>query len=323
MARSPQAAASCRCPAGAQSPQGPVAVPLYREGKIKLVDALDIATGRAQYGMDTRLDGMLYAVVARPPVYGGKVESFDAADALKVPGVIKVVTIDASPPPPGFKPLGGVAVIGEEHLGGDPGARGAQGRLGRRPQRELRLRRLQGDLEDAARKPGKVVRNDGDFAAATRAPPSASRRSTTCPHLAHASMEPPAASARIVGGKCEAWGCVQSPQAARDRLAKRLGMPADDVTVHVTLLGGGFGRKSKPDYVVEAALLSKAMDGKPVKVVWTREDDLHHDYFHTVSVEHLEAGSTRRASLSPGCIGRVAPTIMSTFVPKAVAGGEL
>ena len=103
-------------------------------------------------------------------------------------------------------------------------------------------------------------------------------------------MEPPAATARIVNGKCEVWGCFQSPQAARDLVAKRLGMSADNVTVHVTLLGGGFGRKSKPDYGVEAAVLSKALDGKPVKVVWTRDDDLHNDYFHTVSVEHLEAG---------------------------------
>ncbi len=103
-------------------------------------------------------------------------------------------------------------------------------------------------------------------------------------------MEPPAASARIAQGKCEVWGCFQSPQAARDLVAKRLGMPVEDVTVHVTLLGGGFGRKSKPDFGIEAAVLSKAMDGKPVKVVWTRDDDLHNDYFHTVSVEHLEAG---------------------------------
>jgi isoquinoline 1-oxidoreductase beta subunit len=83
-------------------------------------------------------------------------------------------------------------------------------------------------------------------------------------------MEPPAASARIAQGKCDVWGCFQSPQAPRDLVAKRLAIPVEDVTVHVTLLGGGFGRKSKPDYGIEAAVLSKAMDGKPVKVVWTR-----------------------------------------------------
>ena len=84
---------------------------------------------------------------------------------------------------------------------------------------------------------------------------------------------------------------MQSPQAARDLVAKRLGLDPSNVTVNVTLLGGGFGRKSKPDFCVEAAVVSKAMDGQPVKVIWTREDDLRHDYLHTVSAEHLEGGS--------------------------------
>jgi isoquinoline 1-oxidoreductase beta subunit len=130
-------------------------------------------------------------------------------------------------------------------------------------------------------------------------------------------MEPPAASARIVQGKCEVWGPFQSPQAARDMVAKRLGMSPADVTVHVTLLGGGFGRKSKPDYGIEAAILSKAMDGKPVKVTWTRDDDLHHCYFHTVSVERLEAGIDKNGRPVAWLHRSVAPTIMSTFDEKA------
>jgi isoquinoline 1-oxidoreductase beta subunit len=126
-------------------------------------------------------------------------------------------------------------------------------------------------------------------------------------------MEPPAAAARIVQGKCEVWGCFQSPQAARDMVATRLGMSPKDVTVHVTLLGGAFGRKSKCDYGIEAAVLSQAMDGKPVKVTWTREDDLHHTYFHTVSVEHLEAGVDARGRPVAWLHRSVAPTLMSTF----------
>ena len=130
-------------------------------------------------------------------------------------------------------------------------------------------------------------------------------------------MEPPAASARITQGKCEVWGCFQSPQAARDLVAKRLGMPVENVTVYVTLLGGGFGRKSKPDFGIEAAVLSKAMDGKPVKVVWTRDDDLHNDYFHTVSVEHLEAGVDAQGKPVAWLHRTVAPTIVSTFDASA------
>ena len=161
--------------------------------------------------------------------------------------------------------------------------------------------------------PGKVVREDGDFAAAAAGAARRVEAQYYLPHLAHAAMEPPAATARIVNGKCEVWGCFQSPQAARDLVAKRLGMSADNVTVHVTLLGGGFGRKSKPDYGVEAAVLSKALDGKPVKVVWTRDDDLHNDYFHTVSVEHLEAGVDAQGRPVAWLHRTVAPTIVSTF----------
>src|SRR5207247_8876170 len=140
-------------------------------------------------------------------------------------------------------------------------------------------------LEQASRKPGKVVRNDGDVDAAMARAARRLEAEYYIPHLAHATMEPPAATARIVNGKCEAWGCIQSPQAARDRIAKRLGMSADNVKVNVTLLGGGFGRKSKPDFMIEAAVLSKAMSGAPVKVTWTREADVHTAHSTTVWLE--------------------------------------
>jgi len=168
-------------------------------------------------------------------------------------------------------------------------------------------------LEEAARKPGKVVRNDGNVEAGMAGAVRRLDAEYYVPHLAHAAMEPPAATVRIVKGKCEVWGCFQSPQATRDLVAKRLGMSAADVTVRVTLLGGGFGRKSKPDFAVEAAVLSKAMEGQPVKVTWTREDDLHHAYFHTVSVEHLEAGVDTQGRPVAWLHRSVAPTIMSTF----------
>ncbi len=282
-------------------------------GKLRLLDAHDIVTGKAQYGMDTRVPGMLYAVVARPQVYGGKVTSYDAADALKVPGVVRVVAIEPTPAPPYFNPLGGVAVIARNTWAAMQGRKALKITWDDGPNADYDSVAFRATLEEAARKPGKVVRNDGDFAAAAAAAAKRIEAEYYLPHLAHASMEPPAASARIVKGKCEVWGCFQSPQAARDLVAKRLGMPADDVTVHVTLLGGGFGRKSKPDYGIEAAILSKAVDGKPVKVVWTRDDDLHNDYFHTVSVEHLEAGVDAQGRPVAWLHRTVAPTIVSTF----------
>jgi isoquinoline 1-oxidoreductase subunit beta len=287
------------------------------KGRLKLVDAVDIANGKAKYGIDIRLDGMLYAVVARPPVLGGKVASVDDAEALKVPGVVKVVQIEPSPPPAHFNPVGGVAVLARNTFAAMQGRRALKIAWDDGPNACYDSTAYKASLEESARKPGKVVRNDGDFAAASTA---AAKRLTAeyyVPHLAHATMEPPAAAARISGGKCEVWGCFQSPQAARDQVAKRLGMSADDVTVHVTLLGGGFGRKSKPDYGIEAAVLSKALDGKPVKVTWTRDDDLHNSYYHTVSVEHLEAGVDAKGKPVAWLHRSVAPTIISTFDPAA------
>jgi isoquinoline 1-oxidoreductase beta subunit len=287
------------------------------KGQLKLVDGRDIATGKAQYGIDTRLDGMLYAVVARPPVYGGKVASFDPAETLKVPGVVRVVQIEDSPPPAHFNPVGGVAVLARNTWAAMQGRTALKITWDDGPNAGYDSTAFKATLEEAAHQPGKVVRNDGDFAAAASAAAKRLDAEYYVPHLAHATMEPPAATVRITNGKAEVWGCFQSPQAARDLVAKRLGMSADDVTVHVTLLGGGFGRKSKPDYAIEAAVLSKAMDGKPVKVTWTREDDLHNSYYHTVSVEHLEAGVDASGKPVAWLHRSVAPTIISTFDPAA------
>ncbi|HXA97262.1 MAG TPA: molybdopterin cofactor-binding domain-containing protein [Candidatus Dormibacteraeota bacterium] len=287
------------------------------KGNLKLVDGPNIVSGKAQYGIDTRLPGMVYAVVARPPVYGGKVVSYDAAETLKVPGVLKVVEIEASPPPAQFNPLGGVAVVARNTWAAIQGRKALKVVWDDGPNGSYDSKTFRASLEESARKPGKVVRDNGTVDSAMA---GAARRLDAeyyIPHLAHAPMEPPAATVRIANGKAEVWTCVQSPQAARDLVAKRLGMSPDDVTVNVTLLGGGFGRKSKPDYAVEAAVVSKAMDGKPAKVTWTREDDLMHTYFHTVSVEHLEAGLDAQGKPVAWMHRSVAPTIFSTFVDGA------
>src|SRR6266850_1072161 len=181
-------------------------------------------------------------------------------------------------------------------------------------------RRCLGDDEGTGRGEGgadRTQRTAGDFDGAMAKAAKKVEAEYYLPHLAHATMEPPAAAAQIKGGKCEVWSSVQSPQAARDLVAKRLGIDPSNVKVNVTLLGGGFGRKSKPDFCIEAAVVSKAMDGAPVKVVWTREDDLRHDYLHTVSVERLEAGLDENGKCTAWMHRSVAPTILSTFVPDA------
>ncbi|MEE7626889.1 xanthine dehydrogenase family protein molybdopterin-binding subunit [Methylobacter sp. Wu8] len=287
------------------------------KGRLGIYDGQDIVTGQAQYGIDTRLDDMLYAVVARPPVFGGKVLSYDAKDALKLPGVVKVVELPSSPLPAGFNPLGGIAVIARNTWAAIQGRKALKIEWNNGPHGTYDSVMYKVELEAAARKPGKVVRNEGDIDAALQGAVKRLEAEYYAPHLAQAPMEPPTATARIVKGKCEIWTCTQAPQASRDSVAKWLKLPEDDVTVHVTLLGGGFGRKSIPDYVIEAALLSQAMNGKPVKLTWTREDDLHHSYFHTVSVERLEAGLDAQGKPVAWLHRTVAPTISSTFGPDS------
>jgi isoquinoline 1-oxidoreductase subunit beta len=287
------------------------------KSNVKLLDGPDIARGKAQYGIDVRLPGLLYAVVARPPVFGGKVVKFDATEALKVPGVVRVVEIESSPPPPQFNPVGGVAVIGRTTWAAIQGRAALKIEWDDGPNAGYDSVAFRGTLEEAARKPGKVVRSEGDVDAAMASAVRRVEAEYYVPHHAHATMEPPAATVRIADGMCEAWAGVQSPQAARDLIAKRLGMPVANVKVNVTLLGGGFGRKSKPDYMLEAAVLSKAMDGAPVKVTWTREDDLHNSYYHTVSLEHLEAGLDAQGKPIAWLHRTAAPTIMSTFDASA------
>ncbi len=287
------------------------------KGNLKLVDGPDIVTGKAHYGIDTRLPGQLYAVIAHPPVYAGKVASFDATEALKVPGVIKAVEIESSPAPAYFHPLGGVAIVASNTWAAIQGRRALKVVWDDGPNASYDSVAFKASMEESARKPGKVVRNDGNLDADLAAAAKRVEAEYYVPHLAHATMEPPSATVRITNGKAEVWGPFQSPQATRDLVAKRLGLQPADVTVNVTLLGGGFGRKSKPDFGIEAAVVSKAMDGKPVKVTWTREDDLMNTYFHTVSVEHMEAGLDGQGKPVAWLHRSVAPTIISTFNEKA------
>jgi isoquinoline 1-oxidoreductase beta subunit len=284
---------------------------------VRNVDGRDIATGNTHYGIDTRLDGMLYAVIARPGVLGGRVKHYSADAALKVPGVVKVVEIAPTPLPAQFHPMGGIAVIASNTWAAIKGREALQIEWDDGPNGSYDSATYKTYLHDLVQKPGKVARNDGDAMAALASAPKKVQAEYYLPHLAHATMEPPAAVARIQDGKCEIWACVQAPQATIDIVSEHLKMKPADVTVNITLLGGGFGRKSKPDFAAEAALLSQAMDGKPVKVTWTREDDLRNDYFHTVSYEHLEGGMDASGKVLAWLHRSAAPPIASTFSLQA------
>jgi len=287
------------------------------KGEISIVDLHDITTGSAHYGADIRLPGMKYAVIARPPVTGGKLVSFDGADAMKVSGVEKVMEVKGWPWPSKFQPLGGVAVIARNTGAAIKGRDALKVTWDDGANAKYESVAYRAQLEDAARKPGLVLRKEGDVDSALKSADRVITGEYYAPHLAHVSMEPPVAVADVKGDKAEVWAPVQSPGGTREDVAKTLGIPEDNVTINVTLLGGGFGRKSKCDYALEAALLSKAL-GAPVKVQWTREDDVQHDFLHTVSAERIEAGLDKNGKVIAWRHRSVAPSIASTFAANAV-----
>lgn len=293
----------------------------YIGKELPMVDRNDLCTGKGVFGMDATMPGMLYASIERPPVFGGKLKSFDDAEARKVKGVQQTLTIEGFKPPHGFQPLGGVAVIADNTWSAMQGRKKLKVEWDLGANAAIESGSYKKSLMDAARKPQKVVRNEGDVDAAFASGAKTIEAEYYVPLLAHAAMEPPAAVAEFKDGKVIAHAATQNPQAVQDAVSAALGIKKTDVICHVTLLGGGFGRKSKPDYVVEAALLSK-QTGKPVKVVWSREDDIRFDYYHTVSGMYMKAAVDAKGRPTAWLQRSVFPTIGSMFAPGAEYGQE-
>ena len=291
------------------------------KGKTAGVDQAAISRGQARYGMDVVLPGLVFAVVARPPVVGGRLRQADTEAALKVPGVLKVVELPGFKGAPAFQPLGGIAVVARNTWAAMQGRNALQAQWDDGPNAAYDSVAFRREQEQAVQRTGTVYRNDGDAPKVIGQAPAGRRFSADyfVPHLAHATMEPPVATARVDEQGCEVWTSTQNPQAALDGVAAALGLQPAQVKVNVLLLGGGFGRKSKPDYVTEAALVAKALPGTPVKLVWTREDDIHHGYYHAVSLDHLEAALGPDGLPEAWLHRTAAPTITSLFAPGARA----
>ncbi|UQG58045.1 MULTISPECIES: molybdopterin cofactor-binding domain-containing protein [unclassified Marinobacter] len=291
----------------------------------KAIDGEDIVTGKAIFGADIDLENTLYAVIARPPVYGAKVKSVDDSEALKVAGVKKVIRIKGASQPAAFNPLGGVAVVASNTWAAMEGRRALKIEWDNTPagdNADYTSDAYRESLEKAAQSPGKVIRQSGDVETALQNAEKRVSATYYMPHMAQATMEPPVAVVMIKNGKAEAWAPVQHPRAAREGIAGMLEMELDNVTLHQTLLGGGFGRKSKPDFVMEAALVAKEFEGQPIKLQWSREDDIHHAYFHAVSVDHLEAGLDAEGKATSWRHRTLSPSIASLFMPDPKHKGE-
>ena len=250
------------------------------------VDVPAKVDGSARFGLDVRVPGMLFAVIARCPTYGGKPARFDATKAKAVAGVRHVVEIPAMPD--GAFTAGGVAVVAESTWAALKGREALGVEWDHGPNRGESSAALHRRMEELLARPGKVMRNEGDADAALGKAARKVDAVYELPFQAHATMEPMNATVHVRADGAEAWIPSQGPQWAQDMIAKVAGVPSDKVAVHTTFLGGGFGRRYHADFVVEAAQVSKAV-GAPVQVVWTREDDIQHCFYRPAAMHRFEA----------------------------------
>ena len=286
---------------------------------IPFADGMAMTTGKAVYGIDASLPGMKIAVIARPPVVGGKVATVESAEAEKIPGVERIVRLPEAAFPVGFKPLGGVAVVARNTYAAIQGRSALKITWDDGANATYDSTAYRAALEASSKAPGTAIRSQGDTAGALASAATRVSADYYVPHLAHATMEPPSALASVKDGACEIWAPSQDPQTARKEVAGALGIDLAKVTVHVTFIGGGFGRKSKPDFIVEAALLSKEV-AAPVKVIWTRDDEIHHGYYHTVTAQHMEGGLDGSGKVTAWMHRSAFPSIMSLFGPDPGEG---
>jgi isoquinoline 1-oxidoreductase beta subunit len=251
----------------------------------RLIDTEDYVRGEAVYGYDFDLPDLLIASVERSPVPKGSILGYDADAARAVRDVVDVIELE--PNATGLTNAG-VAVLATNTWAAMQGRAALNVRWEPGPLATETSTARRAELERIASEPGTVGRLEGDFEAAAAAAERVLEATYYAPYAVHAMMEPPAATARVDGDRCEVWSATQAPQWTAREVAGALGMPARNVAAHVTLVGGAFGRKSKPDYAVEAALLAREA-GRPVKVLFTREDEIRHAFYHPESYQLLRA----------------------------------
>ena len=243
--------------------------------RLPRVDSPDKVTGDAVFGIDYRMPGMKLAVLSRCPTIAGKVSAFDDKESRKISGVSYVGKIGDS----------AVAVVADSVWEAMEGRRVLNVTWDDGPNKDLNTAAVMASLQQAAAKKGANLYAAGDPAKASGRRISAEYQ---LPFMAHAPMEPGNCTAHFQGTKCELWAPTQVPQDCRDSVATAIGLDPDQVKVNVTLMGGGFGRRLEHDYAVEAALVSKAINA-PVKVVWTREDDMRSSTYRPASLHQLSA----------------------------------
>ncbi len=282
---------------------------------VKRLDLVEKVTGRAGFGIDAMPEGVLTAVVARCPVFGGSLRSVDDAAARRIPGVRHVAPIDS-----------GVAVIAEGYSAARAGRDALKIEWDEGPLATLDDASIDARLEALAKGEGNLARKVGEGAAALGGASKTLEAVYTVPYLAHATMEPMNCTADVRADRVTLWAPTQFPTGfkltgggARGVAAKIAGVPVDAVTVHTTHLGGGFGRRWESDFVAEACLASKAA-GAPVKVIWSREDDIRHDVYRPAARHALRGGVSASGAPLVWSHQIVCPSIVAKFLPSWLPG---
>ena len=248
-------------------------------------DLIAKTNGSASFGLDVRLPDMLFAAVRMPPMLGGSVGSIDSKAALALPGVQQVVLLDAA-----HGSSAGFAVVGQTTWHARQGAQAVVAQWQQRAQGALDTKAIAASLQSQLdRESGFAFFDQGDIEAAEKSAAKVIEASYTAPYLAHATMEPMNCTAQVKNGAVEIWAPTQIPSSARAAAAKAAGVDPDQVTVHVTLLGGGFGRRLEVDFVAQAVKVAMATAGKPVQLSWSREEDMGHDFYRPMHAARLKA----------------------------------
>lgn len=262
---------------------------------VSLVGQYEIVTGKAAYAQDYQVPGMLYASIERPPVVLGKVKSFDASEAKKVPGVVDVIRLKDREAPLNTRPVGGVAVLATNTWAAHEARKTLKITWENGPNSSHNTEPYMKELVAGVQQKGIAVRDAGNVYSHEYDPEKTVEATYTLPYHHHMQMETPAATAWLEGDKCIVWTGSQTPQWGMSQICEELGWDPEKelnrVEFNQLLMGGAFGRKGKNDFVIEAVELAKA-SGKPVKVVWTREDDVKHGFYHSTSANYFKAEIT-------------------------------